>query len=322
MPANPTALSFIGVSKETVVGTYVAPVAYLPVTTFDPQDMTTWLPDVSWRGSMVETYNKVAGPVWSEIKVDGPVYPDTFGYPPMGILGDVVDSGASAPFTHVGSTKNSTTGQPTSQSWNDFDSVDNRGYTGVQWFGLDIKWDGEKFLTYSGTANGFQSATQTKPTYSNSLIPPIPGWLSAVTINSIVTTTLVDAEINIKRKGGPLNTADANQIPYQIFDGEIAVTGKMTLVADAALQLTNYLAGTKIPLDFNFTQGVSAALVQVKFHMSNCNLDLVIPNRNKEYVQYDITFEACANTTDAGASGGQSPIKATLQNAIAAGTYV
>jgi len=322
MPANPTALSFIGVAKESVVGTFVPAVAYLPVTTFDPQDMTTWLPDVSWRGSMVETYNKVAGPIWSEIKLGGPVYPDTIGYPIMGILGDVVDSGASAPFSHVGSVKNSSTGQPTSHSLNDFDSVDNRGYTGIQWYGLDFKWDGEKFLTWDGDCKGFQSATQTKPAFSNSLIPPLPGWLSAVTINSISALTLVDAEISIKRKGGPIHTADGTQAPYQIFVGEIAVTGKMTLVADATTQLTNYLAGTKIPLDFNFTQGAAAALVQVKFHMSNCNLDLVAPKRGKEYVQYDVTFEAVANTTDAGASGGQSPIKVTLQNAIAAATYI
>ena len=33
-------------------------------------------------------------------------------------------------------------------------------------------------------------------------------------------------------------------------------------------------------------------------------------------------FMALANTTDAGASGGYSPIKVTIQNADVAGTYV
>ena len=322
MPANPTDLSFYGVAKEATVGTYVAPADYLPLNKFDPQDMTTWLIDSAARGSMVDTYNKVAGPVWSEISCGGPVFPDTIGYPVMGILGDITTTGASAPFTHAGAVKNSSTGQPTSHSLFDYDAVDSRGYTGIQWYDLTFTWDGEKYLNWDGTARGFQSATQSKPSASYTSVAMLPGWLSAVTINSIASTTLIDAEIKIARQGGPIHTADGTQAPYQIFLGGMGVSGKFVVVADTNTQLTNYLAGTKVPLDFNFQQGAGAAAVQVKFHMSNVNYDLAKPVRNKQWVEYEITYEAVANATDAGASGGQSPIKVTLQNAKPAATYI
>jgi hypothetical protein len=44
-------------------------------------------------------------------------------------------------------------------------------------------------------------------------------------------------------------------------------------------------------------------------------------SRGKDYVELPISFKAVANSTDVGASGGYSPIKVTLQNAITSGTY-
>ena len=43
--------------------------------------------------------------------------------------------------------------------------------------------------------------------------------------------------------------------------------------------------------------------------------------RGEDFVQVSVDFNAQANTTDDGASGGFSPIKWVLQNAKASGTY-
>lgn len=320
--ANPTALSFYGIAKEAIKGTFVPSVDYLPLTKFDPVDKTQWLKDDGMRGSMAKEYNAIAGPVWSEIACSGPVFPDTIAYPLLSLLGDVTTTGASAPFSHVGALKNSGDGQPISHSLNDFNSVDNRGYTGVQWYDMDFKWDGEKLLTWTGNAKGFQSATQTKPAFSATTITALPGWLSLVSVNSVSTLTMVDGEIKLKREGGPIHTADGTQQPYQMFTGPLGVTGKMVLVADTNTLLTTYLAGTKIPLDFNFTQGAGAALVQFKLHMTNTNVNEVKTLRGKTFTEYELDFEALPNSTDVGASGGLSHIKATIQNAKASGTYI
>ena len=319
--ANPTALSFYGIAKETTKNTWAAPTDFLPLTKFDPVDKTMWLKDDGMRGSMVKDYNLIAGPVWSEIACSGPLFPDTFGYPVMSLLGDVVVTGGSAPYSHAGALKNSTDGQPVSDSIFDFDSVDSRGYTGLQWYDLTIKWDGEKLLTWDGTCKAYQSTTQSKPAASYTTITPYPGWLSLITLNSLSVVTLISGEVKIKRAGGPIHTADGTQAPYQMFVGDMDVTGKLVVVADTNTQLVNYLAGTKIPIDINFTQGVSAALTQAKFHMSNCNLNEVKATRGKEYTEYEIDFTALANSTDVGASAGLSPIKVTLQNAKPSGTF-
>ena len=322
MVANPTALSFYGIGKEATPGTYAVPTDFLPLTKMTPVDKTMWLKDDGMRGSMAKEYNLIAGPVWSELTCDGPVFPDSIGYPLMSFLGDLTVTGASAPFSHVGALKNSGTAQPVSDSLTDFDSVDSRGYPGLQWYDLTFKWDGEKLLTWAGTAKGFQSAVQTKPTASYTTVTALPGWLCIPTINSIVGTTLIDGEIKMKRGGGPIHTADGTQAPYQMFVGDAEVSGKLVVVADTSTQLTNYLAGTKVPVDINFTQGAGAALVQFKLHMTLCNLNEVKPARGKEWTEYEIDFTALPNTTDAGASGGLSHIKATLQNAKPSGTFV
>lgn len=319
--ANPSALAFYSVAKESSPGTYVAPTDYVPLTKFDPEDMTTWINDDAVRGSMAKSYDKIAGPVWSKITMAGPVFPDTVGYPLLGFLGDSAITGASAPYTFTGSAKNSGDGQPTSQSWTDFNSVDTRGYSGCKWYDLNFAWDGEKALTWDGAMQGYQSVVQTKPTNAPSTVRAVPGWLSIFAIGGSTLSTLVSADIKMKRGGEPIHTADGTQAPLEIFVGEMEVTGKCTLVADVNTQLTNYLAASQTTLDFNFQQGAGSSLVQVKFHMSKVNFDLVKPTRGKKFVEYEINWEALANTTDAGASGGQSPLKATIQNAKSSNVY-
>ena len=100
---NPTALSFYGVAKEATKNTYVAPTDFVPLTKFDPVDKTHWMNDDGMRGSMVKDYQKIVGPVWSEVSCSGPIFPDTVGYPLMSLLGDVTTTGGGAPFTHAGS---------------------------------------------------------------------------------------------------------------------------------------------------------------------------------------------------------------------------
>jgi hypothetical protein len=318
--ANPTALSFWGVAKDT--GTYVAPTDYIPLTKFDPEDMTTWINDDATRGSMVKSYDKIAGPVWSKATLGGPVFPDTIGYPLMGMLGDVTASGASAPYTYAGAIKNSGDGQPTSQSWTDFNSVEPRGFVGSRWYDLNFAWDGEKGFTWDGAFQGFQSVIQAKPTNAPSTIRMLPGWLCVFKVGGSTLSTLVSADIKMKRAGEPINTADGTQAPLEIFVGEIEVTGKCVLVADVNTQMTNYLSATQTTFDFNFTQGAGAALVQTQFHGSKVNYDLAKPVRGKRFVEYEITWEMLGNSTDAGASGGFSPLKATIQNAKATNVYV
>ncbi len=114
----------------------------------------------------------------------------------------------------------------------------------------------------------------------------------------------------------------STQTPAAIFLGPLTVKGKFQAFIDDDTELTRYLTNTQPSLDFNWTTGSGAALVQLKLHMTSAAYTNAKITRGKDYVAIDAEFEAVANLTDAGASGGYSPIKATLQNAVAAGTYI
>lgn len=319
-----SALRFAGVAKEATKGTFVAATDYIPITKFDAQDTTTWIEDTGLRGSMVARYNKVAGPLFSEISMGGDVFPDSIGYVLSGFFGEVATTGASAPFTHtfdIQNTGSTTQGQPTAFSFTDYQSVEGRGYPGQQVTDLQFTWDGEKALKWDAKSVGFASATQTKPTQSFSGVTLLPGWLCAFKIAGSTSLQLVDAQISLKRPVKPINTADGTQAPLAIWAGPAEATGKCVIVVDTITQLTNYLAGTKTALDFNWAQGAGAAAVQFNPHFTNCNYDLVKTGSGKDYVEYEITWEALGNTTDVGTSGGYSIGKTIIQNAKPAATY-
>jgi hypothetical protein len=314
-------LSFLGIAKESTFGTAVPPTAFIPVGNVTPKDSVTLLDDKGWRGSMVETYGKVAGPITGSIDFDGDVFPDTIGWMVTGILGDITTTGASAPFTHAVAALNSGTGQPPSYTLTDTYSVATRAYAGAKFSELSFKLSADGLFTYSAKATTFGSATATLPTASFTGVPVQPGWLGVVQIAGVTSASVLDAEVTIKRPVTVVNTVDGTQAPTNLWSGPITVDGKMTVIMEDDTQLTNYLTQVQPSIDINFAQGAGAAATQVKLHMSKVAYSAADISRGKDFVEIPITFEALANSTDIGTSAGFSPIKVTVQNAITSGTY-
>ena len=319
---KPSALTFVGVGKESTKGTGVAATAYIPVTTITPSDNVIYVPDTAMRASMANTFNEIQGPISSEVSVEGPVFPDTFGWPLAGLLGDITTTGASAPFTHAMSVKNSGDGQPTSHSLVDNYAAQCRRYAGLQWAELAVKYTADGVLTHTSKATGWGSATFAAPTPSFTTIPPQPGWRCVATIAGGAVTYVQEAEVDFKRTATPVFTLQNSQNPYSVFVGDLEVTGKLKLIMEDDTELTRYLTNTQPSMSLDLQQGAGAAVVEVKFVMTKCAYTNADIDRGADYVVLQVDFTAIANTTDAGASGGYSPIKATLQNAIASGTYI
>ncbi|MFI1520647.1 phage tail tube protein [Kitasatospora cineracea] len=317
-----SARSFAGIAKETVFGTAVAATAFIPVTDIKPKDKLTLLDDKGYRGSMVDVYDKISGPIWAELDMSGDVFPDTIGWLATGILGDLATTGASAPFTHTAAVLNTGTGQPPSYTVTDYyGSTGARQYAGFKVSELGFKFSGDGLLQYSAKGLALASATAAAPVPSFTAVTPMAGWTGAVQIAGVSSTLLMDGEFTIKRPVTALSTADGTQAPYALWSGPVAVSGKMTLVMEDDAQLTNYLTNAKPALDFNFAQGAGSSAVQVKLHASKCAYSDAEISRGKDYIELSVSYEGLANTTDVGASGGYSPCKVTIQNAIAAGTY-
>ena len=107
----PTTRTYVGVAKESVKNTAVAPTASIPVTGVTPHDEIVSIDDTGLRGSMVGLYDANPGPVWSTLGLSGQVYPDSLPWYLASLLPDVTESGAG-PFLHTFAVLNTGTGQP------------------------------------------------------------------------------------------------------------------------------------------------------------------------------------------------------------------
>lgn len=92
---NPTYRTQLVLGVESVYGTPVTGNFSIPVTSLTPSDKLELLKDMGWRGSAVESYGHVSGPLFANMDFGGDVFPDAIGFPLVGILGDQVVSGTT-----------------------------------------------------------------------------------------------------------------------------------------------------------------------------------------------------------------------------------
>lgn len=230
---------------------------------------------------------------------------------------------STAPATsHAFSCKNSGDSQPTSFTFTDFDGDQARAFAGSKVSDLSLKWSADGLLTFTSKVSSWASTTITTPTPSYSTVLPIAAFTGALYINGSKSVVMESGSLDIKRKVEYLQTVQNTQDPYALFSGAVAVTGKLTTVLLASDPIlakigNSSAAGSLDAYQLSFSQGNTTLVLQ----LSNVVYTKVAPVRGKDYVQLDVEFEGVGNTTDVGASGGYSPIKAFVANGVAAGTY-
>ena len=319
--------SYIGIAKETTKGTVEAPTDFIPVAkdSLKPQDMVDALYDTGLRGSNVLNYNYIPGRKHSTFDFGGAVFADTIGYSIAGLLGDVATTGASAPYTHTISLKNSLTSgtdtQPISYTLTDFYAVDVRSYPGCQFSDFSLKFNADGMLEFDTKTMGFSSSTVSDPTPTFSTVLPTPVWQGTVSIGGSTVANSMNGNIDMKRPVTPIYGIGQTQDPYQVFLGALEVTGKITFIMETDAQLTNFLNNSQPAIVLNWAYGAGATAVQIQATITKGAYTAAVIERGQDFVQVTIDLNAQANTTDDGASGGYAPIKWVLQNAKASGTY-
>jgi hypothetical protein len=319
--------SYLGIAKEATKGTAVTPTDFLPVhaSSLKPVDVIDPLYDDGLRGSLVKNYNYVPGRTRSTYDFGGAAFADTIGYAIAGVLGDVVTSGASAPYTHAISLKNSATAaadaQPISYTLTDFYAAAVRAFPGCQFSDFTLKFNADGMLEYDTKVTGWASATASTPTPSFSTVLPTQVWQGAVTIGGSTISNSISGEISMKRPVTPVYGISATQNPYNVFLGPLEVTGKITFVMEADTELTRYLTNTQPAIVLNWSYGAGATAVQIQATLTKGAYVAAAIDRGTDMVEISVDINALGNTTDAGASAGYSPIKWTLKNAKASGTY-
>lgn len=319
--------SYLGIAKEVTKGTPVAPTDFLPVmaSSLKPVDVIDPLYDKGLRGSLVENYNYLQGRTRSTYDFGGAVFADTVGYAIAGLLGDVTTTGSVAPFTHAISLKNSATAaadaQPISYTITDFYAAAVRAYPGCQFSDFSLKFNADGMLEYDAKTTGWASATASTPTPTFSTILPTQVWQGAVTIGGSTVSNSISGELAMKRPVTPVYGISSTQNPYNVFLGALEVTGKVTFVMEADTELTRYLTNTQPAIVLNWAYGAGAAAVQIQATLTKGAYVAAAIDRGNDMVQISVDLNAQGNLTDAGASAGYSPIKWTLKNAKASGTY-
>jgi hypothetical protein len=327
MSVQQSVRSYLGIAKEVTRGTAVAPTDFIPVMkdNLKPVDIVDPLYDTGLRGSNVLNYNYIPGRTRSTVDFGGAVFADTVGYAIAGVLGSVATTGVSAPYTHTISLFNSLASggdvQPISYTLTDFYAVDVRSYPGCQFSDFSLKFNADGMLEYDAKSTGFQSETVSDPTPTFSTVLPTPVWRGTVSIGGSAVSTAMTGNIDMKRPATPIYGISNTQDPYQVFLGPLEVTGKITFVMDNDSQLLNFLNNSQPALVFNWAYGAGASAVQIQATLTKGAYTTGVIERGEDFVQVSVDINAQSNTTDAGSSGGFSPIKWVLQNAKASGTY-
>jgi hypothetical protein len=327
MSVQQSVRSYLGIAKEATRGTAVAPTDFIPVMkdALKPVDIVDPLYDTGLRGSNALNYNYIPGRTRSTVDFGGAVFADTVGYGIAGLLGSVATTGASAPYTHTISLFNSLASggdvQPISYTLTDFYAVDVRSYPGCQFSDFSLKFNADGMLEYDAKSTGWASETVSDPTPTFSTILPTPVWRGTVSVGGSAVSTAMTGNIDMKRPATPIYGISNTQDPYQVFLGPLEVTGKITFVMDNDNQLLNFLNNSQPALVFNWAYGAGASAVQIQATLTKGAYTTGVIERGEDFVQVSVDINAQSNTTDAGSSGGFSPIKWVLQNAKASGTY-
>lgn len=318
---QPSHLAVLGVAKEVTPGTPVAPTAFVPFKTMTPKDDVDIIEDDGMRGAPVDVYGLLTGQKKSELDLGGAVFADTIGWMLASVLPDVATTGSAAPYSSVFSTLCTGSTQPTAQTWTISDPLGTWQYPGQQCSELGLKWNADGLLEWTAKYTGWTyatTATPAVPSFSN--VAPVANWKTITQLGG-TPTFVEDGELTIKRSVSVIQGAAGTQNPYRVWSGDVAVDGKLTLVMESDAQRVAYQAGTPTSFDVAYTQGTAGAQTGLGFHCSKVVFTEGTPGYGKDYIEIPVSFRAVGNVSDVGASGGYSPIKATLTNAIASGTY-
>lgn len=327
MSVQQSVRSFVGIAKEVTKGTAVVPTDFIPVAkdSVKPVDIIDPLYDTGLRGSNLVNYNYLPGRAHSTFDYGGSAFADTIGYSIAGLLGTVATVGASAPYTHTISLKNSQAAaaddQPISYTITDMYSAAVRAYPGCQFSDFSLKFNADGMLEYDAKTTGWISASAATPTAAFSTILPTQVWKGTVSIGGSPVSNAMTGNIAMKRSVTPVYGISNTQNPFNVFLGPLEVTGSITFIMEDNTELTRYLTDTEPAIVLDWSYGAAAAAVQIQATITKGAYTAAVIERGDDFVKVTATINGMGNTTDAGSTGGQSAIKWVLKNAKAASTY-
>jgi hypothetical protein len=352
-PGTPTTSTGSGY----VVGTSGLSLPVASITGFTAAGQIGSITSGSYSEFFVTTAAGSAGavPIQSPLHFNYPaaavVTPYPLGTPPTAYLHQfaALNSGTGQPPTWTLLDSTSVTDTLAGSPSTDADEWGQRYYTSMCLAQLDFTISAEALFTQkaSGTAWSSQPTSYAPVSATAAYSPanvtalPIPSWSSNIKLSlpdtggSVAVNYVGEITFSLKRKIQVYWTDDGVQSPFAIARGPLQCTGTVKAVVAQDEQilksmLKNFQGSLQATVLFPSGTGpafASTALqsqtllttqgVAFQFNLNQCAFTAAKPTRSSVLVGYDSTFEAVANTTNVGPSGGLSPLTISVvdQNA-------
>jgi hypothetical protein len=229
--------------------------------------------------------------------------------------------GAQPPTHTLTDVTNLTTG--TVQTYGPANNFGARSYPMSCLSAFDITGNAEQLVDVKVTGNCWPSVVpSTVPTNVVSTAIPLAAWRSNVYIGGIGTANLVynvgEWTVNLKRELKVYFTAQNAQTPFIIARGPFSASGMMNFTVasddtDLYLMIENVQPQVRIAMS-NGLSGNSAITMNIDMQVAAFVKSKI--TRNEVLIGYDNSYDAVANSTNVGGSGGLAPVTVSLTNAF------
>ena len=232
-----------------------------------------------------------------------------------------------APFTHIFSLLNSGNGQPPTHTLTHRQGISGSfgqnqyGYWCASEAALTLNAQQAFVHDTKGTSLLKQVVTGSALTNTPNTAALQPSWRALVGLGGpasggTLISHIIEPKINFVRMLKPYWTLSGFQSPFAIGRNNFAITGGFTHLAVDESPMLNMLNNVQPQMQLAISNGLSGAnLLSFQLDCQVAAYDTAKLQANDE-LEYAITFKAIANATNIGQSGGLSPGKVTLQNAV------
>lgn len=194
---------------------------------------------------------------------------------------------------------------------------------------LSLAWNAEsELLTFDAAATSWPSALDSQVrTPAATTVLPQPSWKGKLGIGGPASggtqvLTVESGSVDIDRALEPIFTEQNSQNPYKIQRGELGVGGKLEFVADSESPYLAMINNTQPQLQFTLSNGLSGAnLITIQFDIQTASYRTAKLDAGKKAIRWGVEWDGIFNTTNAGGSGGYSPVKVTIGSAVPGNTY-
>jgi hypothetical protein len=275
----------------------------------------TYTPGAGGASVTGDVFKIDAGLATQEIVIPTSIAANVWTVPATGTGSFRFAHSASAPaaslFSHTLSVLN--TGQPPSYTLAKYDKLvaTARQIAGCYFESVTIKMTNPGQLTISGKGRGKLGTNATASTAAYSSEPFNVPWQAVFTVGGVANARFTDWEMTILAANDQIFGMNGTQSPTAAVSDQLTITGKFICVPDDYTEFNYWVANTQpaasILLDNNSTV--------TTFTMSKVAIETAVLAHGGNYTLLNGTFEAIANSTDAGT--GNAPLKALLRNAKA-----